>query len=60
MRIVVDTNVLISALLKANSTPAKIVALWRAGDDDHLLSLGVYQGVTILNPAQFLDTFHRL
>lgn len=28
---VIDTNVLISALLKAASSPAKIVSLWRAG-----------------------------
>jgi len=135
MRIVVDTNVLISALLSANKSPGKIVALWRAGelelvvspemiaevrrvlgyekirkrvpseqaqrflklletgatlvtpceevsvvqndpDDDkflalaiasgaehivsgdkHLLSIGAYQGVKILNPANFLNIF---
>lgn len=135
MRIVVDTNVLISALLSANKSPGKIVALWQAGelelvispdmvaevrrvlgydkirkrvtteqaqrflrlleteatliiphetvavvqsdpDDDkfvalavasgaeyivsgdkHLLSIDVYQGVKILNPASFLNIF---
>lgn len=31
VRVVVDTNVLISALLKADGSPAKIVALWRSG-----------------------------
>ena len=30
MRVVIDTNVLISALLKANSGPSKIIELWRA------------------------------
>ncbi len=31
MRVVIDTNVLISALIKADSSPAKIISLWRAG-----------------------------
>ncbi len=135
MRIVVDTNVLISALLSANTSPGRIVAFWRARelelvvspdmiaevrqvlsyakirkrvsaeqarrflklletdatlvtphdlvtvvqddpDDDkfvalamasgaeyivsgdkHLLSIGAYQGVKILNPADFLTVF---
>ena len=28
---VIDTNALISALIKADSSPAKIISLWRAG-----------------------------
>ena len=32
IRVVVDTNVLISALLKAGSGPARIVTLWQAGE----------------------------
>ena len=32
IRVVVDTNVLISALLKADSGPARIVTLWQAGE----------------------------
>ncbi len=31
MRLVVDTNILISALLAAPSLPAQLVVLWRAG-----------------------------
>ena len=36
MRLVVDTNVLVSALLSAASLPAQIVLLWRAGRFDLL------------------------
>lgn len=36
MRLVADTNILISALLGANSLPAHLVALWRAGRFDLL------------------------
>ena len=38
MQIVLDTNVLVSALLKANSTPAAIVTLWREGKLEVLIS----------------------
>jgi putative PIN family toxin of toxin-antitoxin system len=38
MRIVADTNVLVSALVSAQSSPAQILALWRAGDIDLLVS----------------------
>ena len=31
MRLVVDTNILVSALLSATSLPARITLLWRAG-----------------------------
>ena len=40
MRLVVDTNVLVSALLSAGSPPAQIVILWRAGRFDLLTSAG--------------------
>ena len=36
MRLVVDTNILVSALLSAASLPAQIVVLWRAGRFDLL------------------------
>ena len=36
MRLVVDTNILVSALLSAASLPAQIVLLWRAGRFDLL------------------------
>lgn len=36
MRLVVDTNILISALLSASSSPARLVLLWRAGRFDLL------------------------
>lgn len=38
MRVVVDTNVLVSALLKADGSPAKIVSLWQAGEVDLVVS----------------------
>ena len=38
MRLVVDTNLLISALLSANSLPAHLVVLWREGWFDLLTS----------------------
>ena len=41
MRVVIDTNVLISALLKANSGPASIVSLWRSGEVELVVSLEV-------------------
>ncbi len=36
MRLVIDTNVLISALLSSTSLPAQLVVLWRAGRFDLL------------------------
>lgn len=38
MRIVIDTNVLISALLSGTSLPAHLIALWREGRFDLLTS----------------------
>lgn len=38
MRIVVDTNVLVSALLSATSLPAQLVTLWRHDRFDLLIS----------------------
>ncbi len=38
MRLVVDTNVLISALLTGSSLPALLIALWREGQFDLLTS----------------------
>lgn len=38
MRVVVDTNVLISALLSSRSPPAQIVTLWREGRFELLTS----------------------
>ncbi len=36
MRLVVDTNILVSALLAATSLPAQLVVLWRDGRFDLL------------------------
>ncbi len=36
MRLVIDTNILVSALLAAASPPAQLVVLWRAGRFDLL------------------------
>lgn len=36
MRLVVDTNILVSALLAASSLPAYLIVLWRAGRFDLL------------------------
>ncbi len=36
MRLVIDTNILVSALLAATSLPAQLVVLWRAGHFDLL------------------------
>jgi putative PIN family toxin of toxin-antitoxin system len=36
MRVVIDTNILISALLSATSLPARLIGLWRHGDFDFL------------------------
>ena len=38
MRLVVDTNILISALLAAGSLPAHLIVLWREGRFDLLTS----------------------
>ena len=38
MRIVLDTNVLISAFFKRESTSAQILSLWRAGEFELLVS----------------------
>jgi len=39
VRVVVDTNVLISALLSARSLPAELIELWREGRFDLLTSV---------------------
>ena len=38
MRLVIDTNILISALLSGSSLPAHLIALWREGRFDLLTS----------------------
>ncbi|MFZ4411239.1 MAG: putative toxin-antitoxin system toxin component, PIN family, partial [Paracraurococcus sp.] len=38
MRLVVDTNILISALLAGTSLPAQLIVLWREGRFDLLTS----------------------
>ena len=40
MRLVIDTNVLVSALLAAQSLPAQLVVFWRAGRCDLLTAAG--------------------
>ena len=40
MRLVIDTNVLISALLAESSLPAHLIVLWRQGRFDLLTSAG--------------------
>ncbi len=40
MRLVIDTNILISALLAGSSLPAHLVVLWREGRFDLLTSAG--------------------
>jgi putative PIN family toxin of toxin-antitoxin system len=39
VRLVIDTNILISALLSATSLPAHLILLWREGQFDLLTSL---------------------
>jgi putative PIN family toxin of toxin-antitoxin system len=48
MRLVIDTNILISALLAATSLPAQLVVLWRAGRFD------------LLTTAEQLDELRRV
>ena len=48
MRLVIDTNILVSALLAATSLPAQLVVLWRAGRFD------------LLTAAEQLDEFMRV
>jgi uncharacterized protein len=38
VRLVIDTNVLISALLAGSSLPAHLITLWREGSFDLLTS----------------------
>ena len=46
MRVVVDSNVLISALLKADSGPARVVALWREGTIELVVSSAIVAEIT--------------
>jgi len=48
VRLVVDTNILVSALLSATSSPARIILLWRVGRFD------------LLTAAEQLDEFARV
>jgi predicted nucleic acid-binding protein len=38
VRLVIDTNILVSALLASTSLPAHLIVLWRAGRFDLLIS----------------------
>jgi uncharacterized protein len=38
MRVVIDTNILISALLSVSSPPARLIGLWRQGNFDLLFA----------------------
>lgn len=46
MRLVVDTNILISALLAGTSLPAHLIALWREGRFDLLTSAEQFDELT--------------
>ena len=48
MRLVLDTNILVSALLSTTSLPARIILLWRAGRFE------------LLTAAEQLDEFARV
>jgi predicted nucleic acid-binding protein len=52
-RAVLDTNILISALITPRGTPAKVLQSWRAGHFDvHLQS---FEGIKIVRPSMFLQ-----
>lgn len=48
MRVVLDTNVLVSALLVESSPPAQLITHWR------LLALGRYAGIKIASVRDFM------
>jgi putative PIN family toxin of toxin-antitoxin system len=43
MRIVLDANVLVSALISAKGTPARLLAYWQAGEFDVVVSPSLLQ-----------------
>lgn len=72
MRVVLDTNQHISAIIRPKGHPAQIVRLWQNGlielaieteadvivtGDQHLLSLGSYQGIPIVTAVDFLNNY---
>ena len=46
MQVVIDTNILVSSLLKANSLPDQVVSLWRSGKIELLISPDILVEVT--------------
>jgi predicted nucleic acid-binding protein len=62
MRIVLDTNILVSAALKQKSTPGVtalvVVDLIVSGDAD-LLALNPFQGIPIITAAAFVQSAGR-
>ena len=66
LKVTVDTNVIISALLKKDSVPAKVVShilnecqLCIRTGDNHLIQLGIYKGIQIISPSEFLTVLQN-
>ena len=56
MRIVLDTNILVSALLAPNGPPGRLLAaVKRGGDKGHVLALGQVEGIPIVTARDALD-----
>ena len=61
-RVVLDTNVLIGAALRANGPPRAVIETLRSADgclvtgDRDLLAMYPFQGVPILSPVDFLGS----
>ena len=63
MRIVLDTNILVSALLAPNGPPGRLLAaaiagradLIVSGDKGHVLALGQVEGIPIVTARDALD-----
>jgi uncharacterized protein len=74
VRLVIDTNILVSALLASTSLPAHLIVLWRegrfdlltaadflvTGDKRDLLELKLHEGTRIITVRDFLTMTGRL
>lgn len=60
MRVVIDANVYISALISARGAPARIVAQWLSGQFDVLVSPAIVDEVSRVTAYEKLQKYPRL
>lgn len=60
MRVVLDSNVFVSALISAKGAPASIIERWLDGDFDVLVSQAIIEEILRVTAYEKLQTYARL